>query len=65
MSNSTFWSDGYMAGLNGDQCSPPDAYLRGDGQATDVYINEYRDGYESGLQARSSASVMGLKKHFK
>lgn len=47
---STFYADGYRDGYNGEPCSPPDTYTRGDGKSTDVYAQEYCAGYQGAIR---------------
>lgn len=47
---STFYSDGYRDARNGEPCSPPDTYTRGDGQSTDVFAQEYFAGYQAAMR---------------
>ena len=51
MSGSTFYCDGYRDAENGEPCSPPDTYTRGDGQSTDVYAHEYCAGYSDAMRS--------------
>lgn len=46
---STFYSDGYNDAINGTIASPIDPRKNGKGQETNVYTNEYLEGYKDGL----------------
>jgi len=49
MSKSQFWQDGYQDAKAGFECSPPDSRTRDDGETTDVYVQEYCEGYHAGF----------------
>ena len=48
---STFYDDGYTDATKGIKASPPAPYYRNDGVSTDVYAQEYLEGYNDALRA--------------
>ena len=47
---STFYEDGYSDATKGLKASPPAPYYRSDGMSTDVYAQEYLEGYNAALR---------------
>jgi hypothetical protein len=48
---SSFYTEGYRDAENGEPCSPPDTYTRGDGVSTYIYAQEYCAGYNDAMRA--------------
>ena len=48
---STFYDDGYTDATKGIKASPPAPYYRNDGVSTDVYAQEYLEGYNAATRA--------------
>ena len=47
---STFYDDGYTDATKGIKASPPAPYYRSDGVSTDVYAQEYLEGYNAAIR---------------
>jgi hypothetical protein len=47
---STFYRNGFNDAINGIVASPPDPRKNYRGQVTNVYGNEYMEGYNDGLK---------------
>lgn len=64
---STFYADGFQDCINYIGFMPPDQYTRDDGEKTNVYRQEYIEGYEAAQRviARGKVSQYREKRKYK